>query len=126
VPANRREKSRRLEVRDVWTVDEPAMVAYLNPDGAWPKLRSVAMVVAERHIGEESSRETRYYLSSLPSDAAIVGRAVRSHWGIENRLHWVLDIAFREDEKGGCMLRCSRTTTADRMHRRHRLRGDLP
>jgi predicted transposase YbfD/YdcC len=88
----------RLEVRQVWTVDDPEVIAYLNPDGAWPNLRSVAMIVAERRIGEASSRETRYYLSSLPGDATRVGAAVRGHWGIENRLHWVLDIAFREDE----------------------------
>jgi predicted transposase YbfD/YdcC len=56
------------------------------------------MVIAERRIGAEVSRETRYYLSSLPGDATRVGDAVRGHWGIENRLHWVLDIAFREDE----------------------------
>lgn len=88
----------RLEVRQVWTVEDPEVIAYLNPAGAWPNLRSVAMVVAERRIGADSSRETRYYLSSLPGDAALVGAAVRGHWGIENRLHWVLDIAFREDE----------------------------
>jgi predicted transposase YbfD/YdcC len=88
----------RIEVRQVWTVDDPEIIAYLDPRGAWPKLRSVAMVVAERRIGAEVSRETRYYLTSLPGDAATVGAAVRGHWGIENRLHWVLDIAFREDE----------------------------
>lgn len=88
----------RLEVRQVWTVEDPELIAYLDPAGAWPKLRSVAMVVAERRIGTDVSRETRYYLSSLPGDAATVGAAVRGHWGIENRLHWVLDIAFREDE----------------------------
>jgi predicted transposase YbfD/YdcC len=88
----------RLEGRQVWTVDDPAVIAYLNPDGAWPQLRSVAMVVAERRIGADRSRETRYYLSSLPGTAATIGAAVRGHWGIENRLHWVLDIAFREDE----------------------------
>ncbi len=88
----------RLEVRQVWTVEDPALIAYLDPPGSWPKLRSVAMVVAERRIGGETSRETRYYLTSLPGDATIVGAAVRGHWGIENRLHWVLDIAFREDE----------------------------
>jgi predicted transposase YbfD/YdcC len=88
----------RLEVRQVWTVDDPAFMAYLHPDRTWPHLRSVAMVVAERRIGDDTSSETRYYLSSLPGDAARVGAAVRGHWGIENRLHWVLDIAFREDE----------------------------
>jgi len=88
----------RLEGRQVWTIDDPAVIAYLNPDGAWPQLRSVAMVVAERRIGADRSRETRYYLSSLPGKAATIGAAVRGHWGIENRLHWVLDIAFREDE----------------------------
>ena len=88
----------RREVRRVWTVEDPELVAYLDPTGAWPRLRSVAMVVAERRVGEEVSRETRYYLSSLPGEAATMGDAVRGHWGIENRLHWVLDIAFREDE----------------------------
>jgi len=88
----------RIELRQVWTVDDPAVIAYLDPAGAWSQLRSVAMVVAERRRGGESSRETRYYLSSLPGDAARIGAAVRGHWGIENRLHWGLDIAFREDE----------------------------
>lgn len=88
----------RIEVRQVWTIADPAVIAYLDPHGAWPHLRSVAMVVAERRVGEDVSRERRYYLSSLPGDAATVGAAVRAHWGIENRLHWVLDIAFREDE----------------------------
>jgi len=55
------------------------------------------MVEAERREKGKVSRETRYYLTSL-ADAATFGRAVRAHWGIENGLHWVLDIAFREDE----------------------------
>lgn len=88
----------RIEVRQVWTVDDPDVLAYLHHDAAWPNLRSIGMVVAERQIGDQRSREARYYLSSLPSDAAALGDAVRGHWGSENRLHWVLDIAFREDE----------------------------
>ncbi len=88
----------RLELRQVWAVDDPAVMAYLDPHGAWPNLRSVAMVVTERRVDADIAREVRYYLSSLPGTAATIGAAVRGHWGIENRLHWVLDIAFREDE----------------------------
>ncbi len=88
----------RMEVREVWAVEDPDLMAYLDPHGTWPNLRSVAMVVAERRFGPDVSRQTRYYLSSGPGDAAAIGAAVRGHWGIENRLHWVLDIAFREDD----------------------------
>ncbi len=56
------------------------------------------MIERERHVGDQVSREVWYYVSSLAGDARTVAEAVRAHWGIENRLHWVLDIAFREDE----------------------------
>jgi len=88
----------RIEVRRCWTLDDPALIAYLDPEGAWAGLRSIAMVEGERRIGAAVARQTRYYLSSLPGDAAAIAAAVRSHWGIENRLHWTLDVAFREDE----------------------------
>lgn len=88
----------RLERRRCWTIADPAAIAYLNPTGAWADLRSVAMIERERHLGGEVSREVWYYISSLPGDAQAVAAAVRDHWGIENGLHWVLDIAFREDE----------------------------
>ncbi len=60
-------------------------------------MRGIGMVEAERQEKGKVSRETRYYLTSL-ADAATFGRAVRAYWGIENGLHWVLDIACREDE----------------------------
>ena len=64
----------------------------------WKGIRSIAMAVGERRIGDKVSTESRYYISSLECDAEKVLHAVRNHWGIENSLHWVLDIAFREDE----------------------------
>jgi predicted transposase YbfD/YdcC len=56
------------------------------------------MVTAERRIGTDVTTETRYYLSSRAAGAAAFGQAVRTHWGIENRLHWVLDVTFHEDD----------------------------
>jgi predicted transposase YbfD/YdcC len=88
----------RLEHRRCWTLGGPEYLAYLDPTGAWPSLQSVALIESERRIGDQITREDRYYLSSLPPDAALLGRAIRAHWGIENRLHWVLDLAFREDD----------------------------
>ena len=88
----------RLETRACVVSDDPELLKWLDPSGEWKGLRSVAMVTAERRIGDTVSRETRYFLSSLPADAGLLARTIRGHWGIENRLHWVLDIAFREDE----------------------------
>jgi predicted transposase YbfD/YdcC len=88
----------RLETRSCVVSADPALLRWLDPTGAWTGLRSVAMVTAERRIGDAVSREARYFVSSLPPDAALLARAVRGHWAIENTLHWVLDVAFREDE----------------------------
>ena len=88
----------RVEVRQHWTVADPELLAYLDPTGAWAGLASVGLVERERRTAAETTREAHYYLSSLDGKAARFAHAVRSHWGIENRLHWVLDIAFREDD----------------------------
>jgi predicted transposase YbfD/YdcC len=87
----------RIEVRTCRTITDAATLAWLNPDGRWPCLRSIAEVVGERRIDGVVTTHTRWYLSSLSGDAATLAKAVRSHWGIENQVHWVLDVAFRED-----------------------------
>ncbi len=88
----------RIEIRQAWVITDAATLRYLDPEGRWANLSSVGMVQAERRVGGTVSRETRYYISSLAASARTLHDAVRSHWGIENKVHWVLDIAFREDE----------------------------
>lgn len=84
----------RIETRRVtataeldWLVDKPA----------WKGLRSIVMVESERTVGDTTSTERRYYLTTLPPNATLIGERIRGHWGIENQLHWVLDMAFDED-----------------------------
>ena len=85
----------RTERRMCWSVPVPEAIA---PEDRWQDVRSVGMVVCERTAGETTTAESRYYITSLESDAAELARAVRAHWRIENSLHWVLDVVFREDE----------------------------
>ncbi len=85
----------RIEERRYWLLSE---ISWLAETRAWLGLRSVGLVEARRTIGEATTVERRYYLTSLAGDVQQFAHAVRSHWGIENGLHWVLDVAFREDE----------------------------
>lgn len=87
----------RLEIRECWTISDPKFIGDLWHSRAWKGLRSVAQVKVERQIGTQTTGETRYYISSLAGDARQIASAVRSHWGIENGLHWVLDVAMNED-----------------------------
>ena len=65
---------------------------------AWRDLQSLILVESTREIKEQRTTELRYYLSSLPPNAERAAKAVREHWGVENSLHWVLDVAFHEDD----------------------------
>ena len=87
----------RVEVRRCWTISDAETLMHLNGEGEWIGLRAVAMVEAERRVGNTVVREQRYHLTSM-TEASVVERAVREHWGIENGLHWVSDVAFRENE----------------------------
>jgi predicted transposase YbfD/YdcC len=88
----------RIEVRRCWTIAEPSYLDYLNDAQAWTRLRTVVMVEAERQSGDATTLETRYFIASLENNAPLALHAVRGHWGIENQVHWVLDLTFREDE----------------------------
>jgi predicted transposase YbfD/YdcC len=86
----------RKEIRRVWASSD---LGWMKQGKQWAHLRSIAMVVCERTLSNGSSSiDVRYFISSLPAKARKIAAAVRSHWQVENSLHWVMDIAFREDE----------------------------
>jgi predicted transposase YbfD/YdcC len=85
----------RVEIRRHWPLEAPTGLVQKE---AWAQLRSLGMVAAERHLNGQVSIEHRYYITNLDPEVTQFAQAVRAHWGIENCVHWVLDIAFREDE----------------------------
>lgn len=85
----------RIETRRTWVTGE---VDWFEDRRQWAGLRCFAAVECERIVGDKTTCERRYFISSLPgTDAEALARAVRGHWGIENKLHWVLDVVFNED-----------------------------
>jgi predicted transposase YbfD/YdcC len=73
-------------------------VDWLQDRHDWPGLKAVVMVESTRELADKIERETRFYLTSLIWLAHLIGPVIRSHWAIENSLHWVMDMIFRDDE----------------------------
>jgi len=88
----------REETRMCLSIDPHLFSEWFSNLEAWKGLKSISLVRAERRIGDKITRETRYYIASLPPQAQVILEGTRSHWGIENKVHWVLDVAFREDD----------------------------
>ena len=86
----------RVEVRKVWYSEN---VQWMQDRQQWQGLSSLVAVEAQRTIGDKTSAERRYFISSLSGiNAETIGQMIRSHWGVENKLHWSLDVSFGEDD----------------------------
>ncbi len=85
----------RIETRTTTVVHD---VRWLQERHDWPGLKAVVIVESSREISGKIEQETRYYLTSLAMLAVRLGPVIRSHWAVENSLHWVMDMIFRDDE----------------------------
>lgn len=90
------ERSRnRVEIRRHWTIECEGLFEHTK---LWEGLNIIGMVECERTVNDQTTIEYRYYIGSIENNAPLFGKSVRDHWGIENKLHWRLDMGFREDE----------------------------
>lgn len=113
----------RIESREHWLMEVPEHLKRATK--YWTKLQTIAMVKRTRQVGEKSSEDTHYYISSLPLSAGahIMAYAIRSHWEVENALHWSLDVSFREDasrvrkDEGPANLACMRRVALTQLKR---------
>ena len=88
----------RIETRECWVTSDPEYLNFIDPDGSWQKLRSLVIIKATREKEGETSSQIRYFISSVEGGATGMMHFVRQHWEVENKLHWSLDMSFREDD----------------------------
>ena len=87
----------RIEIRECWVIDPHQWPEHFRTLADWKKLQSIAMIRAERRVQDKVTHEKRFYIASREKNAKFMLRSTRGHWGIENGLHWILDVAFDED-----------------------------
>jgi predicted transposase YbfD/YdcC len=87
----------RIERRECWIIDDQKQLDFIRDRNKWAELETIVMIRAHRQEGKKVETKDRYFISSLQADAHRLLAAKRSHWGVENELHWTLDVAFRED-----------------------------
>lgn len=85
----------RIETRNYTVIHNGG---WLREQHKWPGLKAIVMVESQREIDGRIARETRFYITSLVLLACMIGPMIRAHWAIENSLHWVMDMIFRDDE----------------------------
>lgn len=87
----------RIEIRRCQTLTDPQYLDYVRRRTEWKNLTTLVRIQRERHVNDQVTTETAYFISSRAAKAAYFLEAVRGHWAIENQLHWSLDVTFRED-----------------------------
>ena len=87
----------RIDIRECWVTADPEYLASVPQRAKWVGLQSLVRLIRRRIIDGEETVKTCYFISSLEANAQRILQATRQHWGIENGLHWVLDVAFNED-----------------------------
>ena len=118
----------RIETRRYFTTNE---IGWLPGKNEWAGINTICMAVREREVQGKVSTETSFFISSLENHASTIAKAIREHWGIENGLHWCLDISFREDhcrvrkDHGPENLAILRRMATNMLKQEHPLKGGL-
>lgn len=90
-------KHGRIEIRECWVITDEEWIRLIQQKPEWDGLNAIIKVSRSRKINGETSQEDKYYIASLIAHAQLMLNRIRGHWGIENKVHWVLDVVFRED-----------------------------